>query len=99
MSRHQGKFSINEDVVRWNSNGSVPPEDCMKEMHRDGEITLWQMAKSTIVYEEETTVFLNEYRKRMETHVHSPEELYEMRAAFGEGAEVVNVVTGKRITL
>lgn len=42
---------------------------------------------------------LAEYRKRMEGHVYSDEEMFEMRAAFGPGAEVVNVLTGKRIKL
>jgi hypothetical protein len=35
----------------------------------------------------------------MANHVPSSEELFEMRAAFGEGAEVVNVLTGRRTTL
>lgn len=39
------------------------------------------------------------YRKRMANHVHTEEELFEMRAAFGPGARVVNVITGQSITL
>lgn len=33
----------------------------------------------------------------MKNHVYSEEELYEMRSAFGEGACVVDIITGKKI--
>lgn len=42
---------------------------------------------------------LSEYREAMKDHVHSPEELAEMRANFGPGATVVNVITGKKTKL
>jgi hypothetical protein len=35
----------------------------------------------------------------MENHVHSDEEMFEMRAAFGEGATVVNAITGQETKL
>ena len=50
-------------------------------------------------YKEDTETFLKRYREQQKNKVYSEEELYEMRAAFGEGETVVNVVTGKRITL
>jgi len=40
--------------------------------------------------------FLDDARERMSNHVPTEEEKYEMRAAFGEGATVVNVITGKK---
>lgn len=45
-----------------------------------------------------TSEFLKEYCERMKDHVPSAEERYEMRAAFGEGQTVVNVITGKKYT-
>lgn len=48
---------------------------------------------------EETTRFLEDYRKRMENYEPDEETLYEMRAAFGEGARVVDAITGKVIQL
>lgn len=48
---------------------------------------------------EETTRFLEGYRKRMENYEPDEETLYEMRAAFGEGARVVDAITGKVIQL
>ena len=35
------------------------------------------------------------YKKFRQNYKHSNEELYEMRAAFGEGAKVVDVFTGQ----
>jgi len=46
-----------------------------------------------------TTKALAAYRKAMENHVPSDEEMFEMRAAFGAGTEVVNVITGRRTKL
>lgn len=42
---------------------------------------------------------LEDYRERMKNHVYSAEEMFEMRAAFGEGETVVNVITGEKIQL
>lgn len=47
--------------------------------------------------QEHTDKFLAEYRKAMENYVHTDEEMAEMRAAFGPGIEVMNVVTGKKV--
>lgn len=37
-----------------------------------------------------------EYRKARENYVPSAEEMFEMQAAFGPGATVVDVITGQR---
>jgi hypothetical protein len=42
---------------------------------------------------------LKDYRKRQRNVKPSNEELSEMRAAFGEGTEVVNIITGRRTQL
>ncbi len=39
---------------------------------------------------------IREYRKARENYVPSAEEMYEMQAAFGPGAVVVDVITGQR---
>lgn len=39
--------------------------------------------------------FLAEYREARKNHTPSEEELFEMRAAFGEGSTVVDVITGQ----
>jgi hypothetical protein len=48
---------------------------------------------------EETRKILADYREQMKNHKPSPEQLHEMRAAFGAGKTVVNLITGKRIKL
>lgn len=50
-------------------------------------------------YEAESAKSLAAYRKSMENHRYSDEEMFEMRAAFGPGTTVVNVLTGKRTKL
>jgi hypothetical protein len=99
MSKHIGKFYFDHDIVRWNSNNNVPPEDCLKEMLHDAEISIASFIHSNKQRDIETDMFLADYRERMKDYVHSEEELYEMRSAFGEGATVVNIITGKTITL
>lgn len=44
---------------------------------------------------EEIDRILAEYAEARKNHVPSAEEMFEMRAAFGEGAEVVDVITGQ----
>lgn len=46
-----------------------------------------------------TEVFIAQYRARMANHVPDPGELAEMRAAFGPGARVANVITGRETQL
>ena len=38
---------------------------------------------------------ISDYIKARQNYQHSDEELYEMRAAFGEGAKVVDAITGQ----
>lgn len=42
---------------------------------------------------------LEEYRRRNANRKLDPEEAFEMRAAFGEGATVVDVITGQKFKL
>lgn len=78
-------------VYRWKSNDRVPFDDMLKCWNLDSE-TLQKCKDARNADNEE---FLAEYRERMKDYEPSDEELFEMRSAFGEGAEVVNVITGK----
>ena len=91
-------FDDNE-VVRWKSNDSVPPEDILEEMFVDGVLDEEQLRYAQMIRNREQVAFLVEYRERMANHVPSDEEMFEMRAAFGEGATVANAITGKEIQL
>jgi len=88
-------YTDSDGIRRWRSNNSVPPQDCLENM----DLTAEEIERSAKVRSQELDVFLAEYRKAMEDHVPSAEELYEMRAAFGEGATVVNVITGQETVL
>jgi hypothetical protein len=84
-------------VYRWKSNDQVPPF----EAHEYGARGFFEMPgfdykKQREAREADTTTFLAEYRERMKNYVPSGEEMFEMRAAFGPGEEVVNVITGQR---
>lgn len=97
--KYEGKFYVDGNVIRWNSNDRIPPQDCLDEMLAQGLITELQVAWSKTIRKAEDEAFLNEYRERMANYEPSAEEMFEMRAAFGEGEEVVNIFTGKRIQL
>ncbi len=76
-------------VLYWKSNDHPVPASVFKDA--------FLVASPAQVKAEglATEAFLNDYRKVMADHEPSGEELYEMRAAFGAGETVVNVITGK----
>jgi hypothetical protein len=78
-------------VWRWTSNGAVCPLDACKEYG----IPCDPVAQATAI-DEEVEQFLGEYRRMMAGRGPSEEERFEMRAAFGRGVEVVDVITGRR---
>ena len=82
-------------VYRWLSNNRVPFDD-MLECWTDDE---FQLNACREARNKDDAEFMAEYRERMEDYEPSDEELFEMRSAFGEDAEVVNVITGKTIQL
>ena len=82
-------------VYRWLSNNRVPFDD-MLECWTDDE---FQLNACREARNKDDAEFLADYRERMEDYEPSDEEMFEMRSAFGEGAEVVNVITGKTIQL
>lgn len=73
----------------WRSNGHVIPDSVWREAGLDAPDGQAEARAADVARD------LARYRETMRNHVPDAEELYEMRAAFGEGAEVVNVITGK----
>lgn len=95
MFRIKDAYQDIDGIYRWKSNNHIPFNDMLET---------WGLSKDEIQKHEEarnkdTDSFLSEYRKQMKNHVPSNEEMYEMRAAFGEGTTIVNVITGKKIKL
>ena len=88
-------YQDDDGVWRWKSNNRVPFKDMLECWGLDSET----MQKCIEAKEKDTSAFLKSYRKQMENYVPSSEERFEMQAAFGEGAQVVNVITGQKIQL
>lgn len=78
-------------VYRWKSNNHVPFDD-MLQTWTDDEFTLNACREAR---DKDNAEFIAEYKESMKDHEPDGEELFEMRAAFGEDVEVVNVFTGK----
>ena len=84
-------------VAYWASNNRAVPEE-YADMGKYGGLPIdLEMTKK--LEDKQTEQSLAEYRERMMHHVYTEEELGEMRNAFGEGATVVDVITGRRIRL
>ena len=78
----------------WNSNGNYLPADAAEKLsHTDFEFSLEETEKAR---EAQVTQQLKAYRQNHRT---SAEEREEMRAAFGPGTTVVNIISGERTRL
>lgn len=78
-------------ILRWKTNGRVVPASS----YRDAYCTPPEGSEELERLEGEA--FLEAYRALPQHH--DEETLAEMRGAFGEGATVVNVITGRRTRL
>lgn len=84
-------------VWRWRSNDQVPPEDVIEVARELGLITAEEAIASDAERAREMRAFLAEYR-RLQSPTPSAEEQFEMRAAFGPGETVIDVLSGRRWT-
>lgn len=84
-------------AIKWKSSGNYVPDDCCEKLIYGG--FAFDREATRIAREQQQKNFLDEYRKNMENHVYSEEELFEMRSAFGGGKTIVDVFTGKTIKL
>ena len=79
----------------WNRSGNYLPADCAEILsHTDFPFSLEATARAR---EAQTAMQLEAYRKNYKGP--GEEEKAEMRAAFGTGTTVVDVITGERIRL
>ena len=91
----QGLITINENGVARNRIGRVLMSDMLEKLTF---ITDAVDAKATAAArDEEVSRSLSAYRANRKPV--NEEEKNEMRAAFGKGQTVVNILTGERITL
>lgn len=91
----RSKAYVEDGVVRWKSNDRVPFDDMLEKMEYMG--CQFDRIKSNEVRRIETAASFKKLRSQNRSY--SEEELDEMRAAFGPGTTVVNVLTGQKIRL
>lgn len=87
----------NENIPRWKSNNRVPMNDMLdmwKFLNKD-----FDYDKAIEVRQKEDEIWLAQYRNHQSKHEYSPEEIYEMKSAFGNNAVVVDILTGREIFL
>lgn len=85
---------VTDGVVRWTTNNSIPFDDMLGDFEALGLIDAATRSRSTAQRAADNAAFARA-RSRRPRRV-SAEERFEMRAAFGPGVEVVNVLTGDR---
>lgn len=91
FSRHEGEaYTDDGKVWRWVSNNAVITVKTCQEHDIPCDVVAQEKA-----YQEHLDKVLGDYR-RNQPAVPSAEEQFEMRAAFGEGADVVDVISGRR---
>ena len=91
----EGKITIDENGVARNCIGRVLMSDMLEKLTYVTDKVDEEATKAA--RDEEVTRSLAEYRRNAKPA--SEEEINEMRAAFGEGQTIVNILTGERITL
>ena len=100
MSEKVEKGEISTDAngaAYWTSVGRYLPEDCAIILTYTGyEFSLEATNKAR---KEETAKDIAAYVKSRENRPCGAEERYEMQAAFGAGAKIMNVLTGEIISL
>ena len=90
----EGKITVDGNGVARNRIGRVLMDDMLEKLTYITDTVDEEATKA--VRAEEVSRSLEAYRKNHRT---SEEEKAEMRAAFGTGNTVVNIITGERIRL
>lgn len=91
-----GKINI-IDGVAYNSIGRVVMDDMAEKIELAGLPIDREATADARAIEVEKSV--REHREAMKDHQYSTEEIFEMRAAFGEDVKVVDVITCRVIQL
>lgn len=90
----KGLLDLTINAYRWSTNNHLIPEEVLVHVGLDADA----VAHQAECVRTENRAFVAKMRQAPPV-VHSAEALAEMRNAFGEGAEVVNVITGQRTQL
>jgi sugar phosphate isomerase/epimerase len=94
-TKHKDSFYVDMNgIVRWNSNDRVPFDDMLQDFVEAGYIGVETKSASNEARTIEAAESLANYARNYTGP--SDEERFEARAAFGAGAEVVNIITGHK---
>lgn len=93
----KGEITIDKEGVARNFIGRVVVDEVANALDYIIQDGSFRWDKTIEARNEENKKFLKEYASR-EPH-YSSEEIAEMKAAFGQGTKVVNVLTGREIQL
>jgi hypothetical protein len=92
------EMTVEDGVAVWKC-GSIVPMGCVAAFLHSKYGNLINIENHESALDAEAEEVARRYRERMQNHVYSEEELFEMRSAFGEGVEVVDVISGNKIRL
>lgn len=94
-----GEITVDENGVARNCIGRILMDD-LAEVLEYAKCCEWFSREATEVARTNADKeFIREYKAAQAQRDYSQEELFEMRAAFGTGTTIVDVLTGKEITL
>ena len=97
LMSQRDNIEVEEDgAAKWISSGNYLPADVVEKLTFAGA-DFFSAEATAAKREAQTAAFLDSYRRNYKGP--SEEEKAEMRAAFGEGATVVTVITGKKTRL
>ena len=89
------KAYVVDGIFRCKSNDRIPFDDMLEKMEYAG--CQFDREASSLTRDEEVKIEIAKLRSK--PAVHSEAEMREMRAAFGVGATVVDILTGEKIKL
>jgi hypothetical protein len=92
--QHFEQAYLENNVIRWNSNDTVPPLEILTELFIAGYITREIHFDSMAAKKVEDAAFLEQYIANRRKYGYSDEEKFEMQAAFA-GETVVDIFTGE----
>lgn len=95
LDQLQTGSTVTDGVLRWESNGSVPPADVVDFAEWIGMPI--NVLKTTKARDEDTRRMIAEYREARKNGP-TAKERAEARAAHGPGVELVDIITGRRWT-
>ena len=91
------KWEWRDGAYRWLSNGHPAPSDCVRMGVRLGLADGSRLAEHEATRAADSAAALEAYRRNWTPP--TGEVLAEMRAEFGDGAEMIDVLSGKRFRL